>query len=77
MPEVHEALAARHSDLPVLIVHGEQDPVVPVSDARFVAAALPHATLRTFRGDLHDVLNEHDRDAVNQAVVRFVEPVGA
>jgi acylglycerol lipase len=76
-PEVHEALAARRPDLPVLIVHGEQDPVVPVSHARFVAAALPHATLRTFRGDLHDVLNEHDRDAVHHAVVRFVERVAA
>jgi acylglycerol lipase len=53
-------------------VHGEQDPVVPVADARFVAATLPHATLRTFPGDLHDVLNEHDRDAVHEVVAGFV-----
>ena len=56
---------------------------MPVSDARFVAGALPQATLRTFPGDLHDVLNEHDRDAVHDAVVQFVDrvsttqPIGA
>ena len=37
---------------------------------RFVARALPQATLTTFPGDLHDVLNEHDRDAVHAAVLQ-------
>jgi acylglycerol lipase len=74
-PEVGAALTASRPDVPVLIVHGEQDPVVPVSDARFVAATLPHATLRTFPGDLHDVLNEHDRDTVHEAVAQFVDRV--
>ena len=55
--------------------HGGQDPVVPVSDARFVAAALPRAELAVFPGDLHDVLNEHDRDAVHDVVVRFLDRV--
>ena len=72
-PEVAAALAAGRPDLPVLLVHGEEDPVVPVSDARSVAAALPHATLRVFPGDLHDVLNEHDRDPVHEEVVAFVD----
>ena len=48
---------------------------MPVSDARFVAAALPRAELAVFPGDLHDVLNEHDRDAVHDVVVRFLERV--
>ena len=58
-------------DLPVLLLHGEDDPIVPVSVARSVAAALPRATLRVFPGDLHDVLNEHDRDIVHERARRL------
>jgi pimeloyl-ACP methyl ester carboxylesterase len=47
-PEVATALVDGRPDVPVLLVHGEQDPVVPVSDARFVAAALPLAELAVF-----------------------------
>ena len=76
-PEVDAALAAGRPAMPVLVVHGEEDPVAPVSDARFVARALPRATLTTFPGDLHDVLNEHDRDAVHAAVLQFLDRVPA
>lgn len=71
--EVDAALADGRPEIPVFVVHGEDDPVVPVSIARHVAAALPQATLRIFAGDLHDVLNEHDRDAVHDALVTFVD----
>ncbi len=74
-PELAEGLAAGRPAGSVLVVHGEADPIVPVEDARFVAAQLPRATLRTFPGDLHDVLNEHDRDAVHDVVVGFVNSV--
>ena len=43
-----------------------------VTDAHAVAQTLPHATLRVFPGDLHDVLNEHDRDAVHDVVGRHL-----
>jgi pimeloyl-ACP methyl ester carboxylesterase len=59
--------------MPVLFVHGEDDPVVPVEDARANAAALPRAQLVVFPGDLHDVLNEHDRDVVHESVAAFVK----
>jgi acylglycerol lipase len=74
-PEVAAGLAEDRPDLPVLLVHGEADQVVPVDDARAVARALPDARLRTFPGDLHDVLNEHDRDAVHEVVAAFVAVV--
>ena len=45
----------------------------PCPIARHVAAALPQATLRVFPGDLHDVLNEHDRDIVHEELVAFVD----
>jgi alpha-beta hydrolase superfamily lysophospholipase len=71
-PEVAEGLAAGRPDLPVLFVHGEADQIVPLADAQADAAQLPQATLVTFPGDLHDVLNESDRDAVHDAVAAFL-----
>jgi alpha-beta hydrolase superfamily lysophospholipase len=71
-PEITAGLAAGRPDVPVLFVHGEEDPVVPIDDARANAAALPQARLATIPGDLHDVLNEHDRDVVHERVADFV-----
>jgi acylglycerol lipase len=71
-PEAQAGLDGGRPDLPVLFVHGESDPVVPLADARTNAAQLPRATMATFPGDLHDVLNEHDRDRVHEAVAAFV-----
>jgi acylglycerol lipase len=76
-PEVAAGLAEGRPALPVLLVHGEDDPVVPVEHARAVARSLPDAALRTFPGDLHDVLNEHDRDSVHEAVAEFLASVVA
>jgi acylglycerol lipase len=71
-PEMAAGLAEGRPDVPVLFVHGEEDPVVPVADARANAASLPQARLSAFQGDLHDVLNEHDRDVVHETVAAFV-----
>jgi acylglycerol lipase len=76
-PEVAAGLAEARPALPVLLVHGGADPIVPVIDAHAVAQTLPHATLRVFPGDLHDVLNEHDRDAVHDVVATFLGTVVA
>lgn len=77
--EVEEGLAAGRPDLPVLVVNGEVDSVVPVEGPQEAVARLPRASLRVFAGDLHDVLNEHDRDDVHDVVATFVgrvtEPV--
>lgn len=74
-PEVEKALAAGRPDLPVLMVNGEVDQIVPLSVSEEVAARLPRATLRVFTGDLHDVLNEHDRDDVHDVVAEFLDHV--
>jgi alpha-beta hydrolase superfamily lysophospholipase len=74
-PEVAAGLADGRPAVPVLLVHGEADPLVPVEHARLTADQLPDARVVTFPGDLHDVLNEHDRDVVHDAVVAFVDEV--
>jgi alpha-beta hydrolase superfamily lysophospholipase len=74
-PEVEEGMAAGRPDLPVLMITGELDPIVPLAISEEVARRLPHASLRVFAGDLHDVLNEHDRDDVHDVVADFVNEV--
>ncbi|SNS45773.1 Lysophospholipase, alpha-beta hydrolase superfamily [Geodermatophilus saharensis] len=71
-PEIEAGVAAGRPGAPTLLLHGELDPMVPVEHSRTLAARLPRATLRVFPGDLHDVLNEHDRDAVHDVVAEFV-----
>ncbi len=45
---------------------------MPLADSQHIAAALPNAALVTFPGDLHDVLNEHDRDTVHNTIAAFL-----
>jgi acylglycerol lipase len=58
--------------LPVLLLHGEEDDLAPVSGAREAAETLPDARLVTFPLDKHNILNELDRDAVYAVLVDFV-----
>jgi acylglycerol lipase len=71
-PEIAAGVAEGRPSIPVLFLHGDQDPMVPVEDSQALVARLPRATLRILPGDLHDVLNEHDRDAVHDVVAEFV-----
>lgn len=83
-PELASGFGAGRPDVPVLVLHGTADPIVPVEDARWVAGQLSSARLVERTGDLHDVLNEHDRDEVHDLVAEFlvselvreVRPVG-
>jgi alpha-beta hydrolase superfamily lysophospholipase len=76
-PEIDAALVEGRPDVPVLLVHGDADQVVPLADSRHVASTLPYATLATFPGDLHDVVNEHDRDTVHDTIAAFLLGVSA
>lgn len=76
-PEVEQTLGDGRPEIPVLLLSGEEDPVVPVEVTRSVGSRLPHAEVRTFPGDLHDVLNEHDRDHVHDVVASWLAGVVA
>lgn len=60
-------------DLPVLLLHGDADPVTAPAIARSVAARLPGAELATVRGGRHDVLNDIDHRSVAAHVVQWLE----
>jgi pimeloyl-ACP methyl ester carboxylesterase len=47
--------ALRSLDVPTLVVHGEDDPLVPVDGGRATAAAIPGAELWTVPGMGHDL----------------------
>ena len=77
LPPAWEELAATLDGLtlPVLLVHGTSDPVVPVADARHWAQRLPDVRYVEFAGARHDVLNDTVHRAVASEVVAFVARV--
>jgi uncharacterized protein len=60
--------------VPVLVLHGEADEVVPVSDAHDIATAARHVTLEVVPGADHRFTNPaHLRSAISQVVTFLAE----
>ncbi|MCU1517037.1 MAG: lysophospholipase [Pseudarthrobacter sp.] len=62
---------------PVLVFHGELDPVVPVDDAARWVSRLPHGRLVTTSGGLRDALNDTSHRSVAATLVLFLEDLRA
>ncbi|GAA4262392.1 alpha/beta hydrolase [Dactylosporangium darangshiense] len=74
VPEaLHEAARPALVAVPVLVIHGEADPIAPVQGARALAAALPRAELATVRDGRHDSLNDVAHRMVAAHVVQWLE----
>jgi alpha-beta hydrolase superfamily lysophospholipase len=71
-----EAVAAGPSlgDLPLMWIHGEADPLVPIDGSRAGIEHLrgPHYVERTYPGARHELFNELNADAVLTEVADFV-----
>jgi len=61
--------------LPVLFVHGAQDPIVPAAIARDWSARVPDGRLAEFAGARHDVLNETVHREVAATITEFIRSV--
>ncbi len=63
-----------HISLPVLLLHGADDRMIPSPDARDAAPRLGSAdvTLRIYPGMLHEVFNERERSTVLQDLTDWV-----
>ncbi|MER7002038.1 alpha/beta hydrolase [Dactylosporangium sp. NPDC000555] len=72
-----EAVDPAAISLPVLLVHGEADPVAPLSGARDLAARLARAELATVRDGRHDALNDITHRTVAAHVVQWLERLRA
>lgn len=53
---------------PTLVLGGELDPITPVADAQDIAAAIPQAEVRIFKGAGHGVFRDQPEEAI--AVIR-------
>jgi alpha-beta hydrolase superfamily lysophospholipase len=74
-----EAIAAGpgFGALPLLYIHGAEDPLVPIDLARPVVERLagPETEVRVIDGARHEVFNELDKDATIALVAEFAERV--
>jgi non-heme chloroperoxidase len=62
----------RSIDVPVLILHGEDDQIVPVANGRATAELLKRPTLKTFPKLPHGMATTH-ADVVNSEILAFVK----
>ena len=69
--------AARAGDvaLPLLLLHGEADPICPVEGSRAFYAGLraPGSALRVYPALRHEIFNEPEREAVWQDLLSWLE----
>jgi non-heme chloroperoxidase len=60
-------------DVPVLLMHGEDDQVVPIDDAaRIGIKLLKHGTLKTYPGFPHGMATTH-ADVINPDLLAFIK----
>ena len=68
--------AVRHADIPILLIHGEDDRLVPCGMSRQLAEACPeHCTILTVPGAGHGLGYMTDPAAYEQAVADFLEGI--
>jgi alpha-beta hydrolase superfamily lysophospholipase len=58
--------------VPTLAVHGEDDPIAPISGVRAYADEIPTIRVRAFDDARHDILNESVHRQVAAAIVDFI-----
>ena len=60
-------------DVPTLVMHGDDDQIVPIADsAPLSAKLLKKATLKVYEGFPHGMCTTH-ADTVNPALLAFIE----
>lgn len=68
--------AVRHTDLPILLIHGEADRFVPCDMSRKIAAAAPdHIELHTFPDAGHGISFLLDPERYRKIVLEFLDRV--
>jgi non-heme chloroperoxidase len=59
-------------DIPVLVLHGEDDQIVPIADSALLSSKLlRHGTLKTYPGYPHGMATTQ-ADVINAAILAFV-----
>jgi non-heme chloroperoxidase len=59
-------------DVPTLIIHGDDDQIVPIADtAKLSAKLIQGATLKVYKGASHGLCSTH-KDQVNADLLAFI-----
>jgi non-heme chloroperoxidase len=59
-------------NVPTLIIHGDDDEMVPIKNSAFLSAKLiKNAQLKVYKGASHGLCSTH-KDQVNQDILSFV-----
>jgi non-heme chloroperoxidase len=60
-------------DVPTLIIHGDDDQIVPIADSALLSAKLvKHATLKIYQGAPHGLCTTH-KDQINADLLQFIK----
>lgn len=60
-------------EVPTLVMHGDDDQVVPIADSALLSAKLlPHATLKVYQGLPHGMASTHP-DRINADLLQFIK----
>lgn len=60
-------------DVPTLIMHGDDDQIVPIADSAMLAAKIaPKATLKVYKGLPHGMMTTH-ADVINADILAFIQ----
>ena len=55
-------------NLPALVIHGDQDPLLPLACGMATARVIPHARLKIFAGMGHTIPQQCQQDVVNEII---------
>jgi non-heme chloroperoxidase len=60
-------------DVPTLILHGEDDQIVPIADSALLSAKIvKNATLKVYKGAPHGMCTTH-KQQVNEDLLAFIK----
>jgi non-heme chloroperoxidase len=60
-------------NVPTLVVHGDDDQIVPIKASALLSAKLiPHATLKIYEGAPHGLATTH-KDRLNEDLLSFIK----
>jgi non-heme chloroperoxidase len=60
-------------DVPTLVLHGDDDQIVPIADSALLSAKIvKNAKLQVLKGAPHGLCTTH-KDAVNEALITFIK----
>lgn len=65
----------RLPEIPVLLLHGEADPIAPVDPVTRLGAAHSQATVAAFKDGVHDILNDKAHRSAAARIVLFCEEI--